>query len=382
MATIYHLYNEISECGIFRRVDSRKNESTIYISEGSRPRTPGEYERDYDVDGDDAYYQRQEDEQNAPYVSYEKIDELENVFKYLSEPFATLLNNPFKDDRGVLYANEGKTLVKAPKSLEGEYHCREGVEVIFRKAFETREITKVIFPSTLKEIGLSAFAYCDKLKTADLPESLKKIEQSAFVGSAIESIKIPKQITEIPHYLFSSCRSLEYVELHDDIVELNGDAFESTKKLFDLTLPKHIDDLGYMPFRWTSLTKVTIPGSVKSVSRAAFYDCDNLCYAILEEGIEELCDAFGDCENLEYMVFPASLQKIDEDIFNDISPLLFVPEGTLEHFYKILPERLHKNLREGDVPEEIKQRVEAKIQSIILDTSNANDKDLLDFDLL
>lgn len=98
MAIIYHSYFEIKELGIYRRVDSRENKSEIYINEGDRPRTLGEFISDYDVDGDDAWMQNKEDEGNAPNVSYEKIDELENVFKYLPEPLATQLKDPSKDD--------------------------------------------------------------------------------------------------------------------------------------------------------------------------------------------------------------------------------------------------------------------------------------------
>ena len=381
MTTIYHFYYEIEEPGIYRRVDSRENKSEIFINEGDRPRTPDDFVRDYYIDGDDAYWYRERDEKSAPSVSYEKIDELENVFKYLPEPFATLLKDPFKDDRGVMYANEGKTLVKAPRTLEGEYQCREGVEVVFRRAFEKcDELTEVVLPKTLKEIGFAAFADCRKLVSAELPISLEKIDSSVFSDSGLVHVTIPTGVSKIPSKLFAGCKALEQVNLHDGIIAFDWNAFDYTKSLFKLTLPKHIESLGWITFRYSSITDIVIPGSVKVVDRAAFYRCSNLCYVVLSEGVEELEDAFGNCKNLEYVVFPASLKKVDEDVFENSTPLLYVPQGTMDHFQEILPERLHKSLREGEVPEELKQEVEKKIAELIRErlAGQAKDEELDD----
>ena len=84
---ILHQYSEMEEVGIYRRFNSQTNKSQIYIKEeGSRPCTPSEYRSNYDVDGDDVYYAMEADREEALYVTYEKIDELDNIHKYLSEP--------------------------------------------------------------------------------------------------------------------------------------------------------------------------------------------------------------------------------------------------------------------------------------------------------
>ena len=376
MATIYHLYSEMEEIGIYRRFNTKTKKSQIYINEGSRPRTPSEYESDYYMEGDDVYYAMEADKEEAPYVTYEKIDELDNMYKYLSEPFATILKEPFKDDKGVMYANGGKTLVKAPDSFEGEYQCREGVEVIFRRAFENSDITKIIFPDTLKEIGFAAFASCKKLAVADFPTSLQKIDGYAFSDSALESAKIPLGVTSISGNLFSGCSSLKHVELHDNIVDFSGDAFEGTKKLFNIVLPKHIHSLGYLPFRYSGLTNITIPGSVKEINSGMAYESNNLCYVVIEDGVEKLGD-FCDCKNLEYVVLPASIKEIEDDVFDGASPLIFVPKGMIEHYRKILPERLHEGLLEDEVPEQVIRDTEEKIKSL-KEQALSPEEDILD----
>ena len=94
METTFKTYAELAnsnEYGIYRRVDSQKGESEIWVYEayvpGEKPGDPltlKQYKDDYWPDGDDRFFQNQSDEEHAPYITYEKIDELENISKYLA----------------------------------------------------------------------------------------------------------------------------------------------------------------------------------------------------------------------------------------------------------------------------------------------------------
>lgn len=376
-------YSDMNETGIYRRVDSREEKIEFYVKEydDERPRTIIEYVNNTYIEGDDVYYANLRDEDDAPYVSYERVDDFINIAAYLPEPLATILRNPFEDEKGVLYANEGKTLMKAPRKIEGEYVCKDGVEVIYRYAFrDCDELTKLIMPSSLKEIGFCAFYDCEKV-VMSLPESLEKIEGSAFSGcKSLEEVIIPAGVAEIKSSLFDGCKSLRRVVLHDGIRQIVGDAFENTDSLFDLELPKNLTELhSYFGFRYSGLTHITIPGSVKCIDRAAFYMCKNLCHVIIEEGVEEIEDAFGECENLAFVELPASLKKVN-DSFSESTPVLLIPEGTMEHFKSILPASLHEGLREGKMTEKEKIQLEEKIASLKDEAISRieEDQDLLD----
>jgi len=64
------------------------------------------------------------------------------------------------------------------------------------------EITSIILPNTLIEIGFRAF-YRQSLTSISFPNSLRKISSEAFLGNRFSSIVIPNGITYIGNYAFS-----------------------------------------------------------------------------------------------------------------------------------------------------------------------------------
>lgn len=67
----------------------------------------------------------------------------------------------------------------------------------------------------------------------------------------------------------------------------------------------------------TSLTRVTIPGSVKSIKQSAFSWCEKLKSVIIEDGVKEIGNyAFMDCHGLGKVGLPDSIQVIGEAAFS------------------------------------------------------------------
>ena len=76
-----------------------------------------------------------------------------------------------------------------------------------------------------------------------------------------------------------------------------------------------VSEIGEEAFADASITGVHIPGTIKIVGDKAFWGCNQMESAILEEGIEEVgfC-AFGHCISLENLNLPASINRIDSII--------------------------------------------------------------------
>lgn len=70
----------------------------------------------------------------------------------------------------------------------------------------------------------------------------------------------------------------------------------------------------------SSITGVTIPGTIKTIEQFAFYGATNLKEVIIEDGCKEiLCNAFRTCFNLEKVVIPASITNFEyRDNYNYI----------------------------------------------------------------
>ena len=117
----------------------------------------------------------------------------------LTEILVAPENKNFASENGAFWnRNTGVLLAYAP-GRKGTCIVPEGVTKISDSAFEdNKNITKVQFPSTLKEIGTKAFENCKNLENVKLPEGLLKIGSRAFYwDTAIPYLEIPETVQEI-----------------------------------------------------------------------------------------------------------------------------------------------------------------------------------------
>ncbi len=100
-------------------------------------------------------------------------------------------SNPnFKGVDGVLYNKAGNRLISYPRGREG----------------------KVVVPSTVTEIEVGAFAYCNKLKNVILSDKISKLPMYTFYYcSSLETVVIGNEVTEIEAGAFYECNSLKNV---------------------------------------------------------------------------------------------------------------------------------------------------------------------------
>lgn len=108
----------------------------------------------------------------------------------------------------------------------------EGLTVIFRSAFGFAEsLTEINFPSTLEEIGDSAFYDCKKLKTFDLSKTkLRKISAGCFSECAdAEKVMLPETVCKIEKEAFFRDKSLADINIPRALTEIDTTALSGTK---------------------------------------------------------------------------------------------------------------------------------------------------------
>ena len=108
----------------------------------------------------------------------------------------------------------------------------EGLTVIFRSAFGFAEsLTEINFPSTLEEIGDSAFYDCKKLKTLDLSKTkLRKISAGCFAECAdAEKVILPETVCRIEKEAFFRDKSLADINIPRALTEIDTTALSGTK---------------------------------------------------------------------------------------------------------------------------------------------------------
>lgn len=92
----------------------------------------------------------------------------------------------------------------------------EGITSIGDSAFMfCDKIESVQLPSTLKVIERVAFNGCEKLREINLPDGLKEIQRSAFATYSydLKSIYIPASVNKIAEKAFEGCFALSSIEV-------------------------------------------------------------------------------------------------------------------------------------------------------------------------
>lgn len=137
-------------------------------------------------------------------------------------------------------------------------------------AFSGKNVTKIILPEGLKEIGEHAFENCKSLKMIIIPSSIKKIGSWAFKDcESLEGVVLPEGLEQVGE--FWGCKSLKTIKLPAAVKKINRDAFYRCESLQEIVLPEGVEIIDDCAFEYCkSLREITIPASVKTMGCKVF----------------------------------------------------------------------------------------------------------------
>lgn len=237
----------------------------------------------------------------------------------------------------IVYNGQIRTFIGSDDYAAQTLVIPEGVTAIdgFRSNIYLK---KIVLPSTLTTIEDNAFTDCTALEEIVLPEGLLSVGFEAFAGcvslkrvwvaqsgitggengkfvlpagvqilgpyafrqcNALQSIRIPTSVSDLPSGLFTRCEQLTTVELHSAITEIGQHAFAGCSKLSNIQMPESLTTIGAWAFtgclsltdanivfgnklqmiddrafeKCTGIRNVRLPESVISVHRIAFDGC-------------------------------------------------------------------------------------------------------------
>ena len=142
-------------------------------------------------------------------------------------------------------------------------------------------LSSIMFPASITSIGAEAFSDCQSLSSIAFPSALQSIGNHAFSHSGLTSVTIPATVTNIGFAPYSGCNSLASIAVADgNTVYSAPDGCNviiktSTNNLVqgckNSTIPDGVTIIGAYAFHdLTSLTSVTLPGSVTLIQEDAF----------------------------------------------------------------------------------------------------------------
>ncbi len=224
------------------------------------------------------------------------------------------------------YGDTGLTAVTIPQNVTsiGQYafsNCinlsnftfEGNVSSIGTNAINTGCDIDVTFTDNVTYIGSSMFTGNTKLRSINLPSTLKTINDSAFSGcTGLTNVTIPNSCITIGSSAFNGCTSLVNITIPDSVVNINNSAFYNCNNLPSITIPDSVTSIGQSAFEnCTELTEVNIGDGVTYIAPYAFRYCSKLVYLNLGQNISHIdCEAFRGCTSLATLEIPASVRTL------------------------------------------------------------------------
>ena len=195
----------------------------------------------------------------------------------------------------------------------------DGVTSVGTIAFYDQEIDKVIFPSSLKRIGVSAFAECDNLIEIFLPDGLEIIESEAFREcDNLEYIEIPNSVIEIGKNVFYGTPCYNLTERENGVLYIDNHLIYAGSLPEDEYIIKDgVVSVAANAFSGKSIRKVTFPKSLRGIGDSAFSYCTKLENIVIPDGLVFIGEhAFDSCESIKEIAFPDSVERIESYAFS------------------------------------------------------------------
>lgn len=175
-------------------------------------------------------------------------------------------------------------------------------------SWNTETFNTVIIEDGVTSIGDYAFYQKASLLSAQLPDSITKIGNSAFRETGLVGITISKGVTNIGDDAFRECRSLTSATFNEGLKTIGERAFHSC----------------------TSLTYADFPTTITSVGAGAFTSCETMISVRFKPGTGDVHmgnNTFFECWDLSVVVLPQTLKALSPGMFSSCKSLytLYIP---------------------------------------------------------
>ncbi len=181
------------------------------------------------------------------FIAFEDCEEILIPSSYRGKMIIALKEKLFYNNK-----NLHTLVIEAPiRIIPSEFSKESSVKLcvlpnsvtkIENSAFSSSGLSEMILSKNLEEICDFAFSYT-KLKNIDLPLALVNIGKSAFCNTLLESVILPLNLKELQSSCFSQCNELRRVILNERLQSIKFGAFSFTTSLQEITLPSGIVEI-------------------------------------------------------------------------------------------------------------------------------------------
>lgn len=184
-----------------------------------------------------------------------------------------------------------------------EVNITSGKSVINKFLYGISSIEKVTIGNTVTGIGLNSLGSLPNLQELTIPFVGSDLEDNYYYnfGYMFGATSYSSHATSVPASLkqvtitgtdtikasaFRGCSSIEKIILPETIKSINNYAFADCSELKEINIPNTVTNIGNSAFANTNLTDIIIPVEVTSIGRYAF-NCPNLTNVYYTGTIED-----------------------------------------------------------------------------------------------
>jgi hypothetical protein len=163
--------------------------------------------------------------------------------------------------------------------------------------------------TSITNIGDGVFASCANLTSLTIPERVTSIGNGSFSGCGFPTLTIPSSITSLGPAAFANCTRLTTVTIPDSVVGFGDHAFAYCSVLTNVTIGNGVTNLGdYAFYVCYNLVNITIGKGVRSIGNYAFVSCTSLSSVSMADGLTNIGSlAFNHCLGLTNLIIPNSV---------------------------------------------------------------------------
>jgi len=279
---------------------------------------------------------------NKSGLSIEK-DSTQNGYigKYAKNIYSTspLVNSHLSIRNGefVCYSNNGEIELISYLGESQIVEIPSGIAKIYDYAFfANASLKKITIPSSVKSIGLNAFANCSNLIEVYNKSTLsieKDSTKHGYVGKYAKNVysdssdsKI-QTIGDFVYYIDGETKELIWysgneenvtIIISDDVTSIGPYAFSCCKMIKSVVIPGSVTSIGSNAFNGCSgLTNVTLPSSVTSIGSYAFYMCSGLANIIIPDSVTSIGSYAFSYANITSIIIPDSVESLGQSVFEN-----------------------------------------------------------------
>ena len=105
---------------------------------------------------------------------------------------------------------------------------------------DNEELTKVVIPNTVKEIGDCSFFDCKNLTSITIPQGVTSIGEYAFYETGLLAIEIPKSLEHTARSVFMGCGDLKTVTFEAGTTKIADNLFNYCDGIEEIIIPDTI----------------------------------------------------------------------------------------------------------------------------------------------